>query len=195
MLRGEEESARNSPARKRDEEGTARKKRQIPRRAKKHEVSIALRSPHRQQIALAALLHSVRRMWAVLGSAVDLIHALAMTLWLVGLPLLFMRRWPRARVAYAGYALGFIVLSQTSMVVLNECFLTTLARWCWDQGPAHRVSHEWFTVRISRFVFGMAPSHRVISRATEALVFVTAAGALVSVLRSRRQHRTMQNAA
>lgn len=126
------------------------------------------------------------------GASVDFIHALAMTVWLVGLPLLFLRRWPRARVAYATYAVVFIVLSQASMFVLNECFLTTVARWLWEHEPARPVSHEWFTVRISQFVFGMAPSHRVISRATEALVLITAVGALVSVLRSRRRMRVAE---
>jgi hypothetical protein len=128
-------------------------------------------------------------MWAVLGACVDFMHALAMTVWLVGLPLLFVRRWPRTRMTYASYAVAFIVLSQASMFWLNECFLTTLARWVWEHEPARPVSHEWFTVRISRFVFGMAPSHRSISRATEALVMITALGALVSVLRARRHIR------
>ena len=126
----------------------------------------------------------------MLGAGVDFIHALAMAAWLIGLPLLFLRRWPRARVAYATYAVVFIVLSQASMFVLNECFLTTIARWVWEHEPARPVSHEWFTVRLARFVFGMAPSHRSISRATEALVLVTALGALVSVLRSRRRTRS-----
>ena len=126
----------------------------------------------------------------MLGAGVDFIHALAMAAWLIGLPLLFLRRWPRARVAYATYAVVFIVLSQASMFVLNECFLTTIARWVWEHEPARPVSHEWFTVRLVRFVFGMAPSHRSISRATEALVLVTALGALVSVLRSRRRTRS-----
>jgi hypothetical protein len=115
-----------------------------------------------------------------------------MAVWLIGLPLLFVRRWPRAREAYAIYAVLFIVLSQTSMYVLDECFLTTIARWLWDQGPAHAVSREWFTVRVARFVFGMTPSHRSISRASEALVLITSVGALVSIFRSRREARRGQ---
>ena len=125
-------------------------------------------------------------MWTALGVGVDLIHALAMVAWLVGLPLLFVRRWPRARLAYAAYAVLFIVASQASMIVLDECFLTTLTRWCWSHDPAHVVSNDWFTVRLARAVFGMAPSRHVVSRISEALVLATAAGVIVSVLRAHR---------
>lgn len=125
-------------------------------------------------------------MWTVLGVGIDLIHALAMVAWLVGFPLLFVRRWPRARLAYAAYAVLFIVASQASMIVLDECFLTTLTRWCWSHDAANVVSNDWFTVRLARAVFGMAPSRRVISRISEALVLTTAAGVIVSVLRAHR---------
>ena len=125
-------------------------------------------------------------MWTALGVGVDLIHALAMVAWLVGLPLLFVRRWPRARLAYAAYAVLFIVASQASMIVLDECFLTTLTRWCWSHDPANVVSNDWFTVRLARAVFGMAPSRHVVSRISEALVLATAAGVIVSVLRAHR---------
>jgi len=125
-------------------------------------------------------------MWVALGVGVDLIHALAMTAWFVGFPLLFVRRWPHARLAYAIYAVTFIVLSQASMLLIDECFLTAVTHWCWGHDPTHVASNDWFTVRIARDVFGMAPSRHVISRLSEALVLVTAAGVIVSVVRSRR---------
>ena len=128
-------------------------------------------------------------MWSALGVAVDLVHALAMASWLLGLPLLFVRRWPRARLWYALYAAAFIVLSQASMLLMGECFLTSLTRWCWAHGPMHAASNDWFTVRLARAVFGMAPSRRIISWLSEALVLATAAGVSVSVVRARRRTR------
>lgn len=132
-------------------------------------------------------------MWIALGVGVDLIHALAMAVWLLGFPLLFVRRWPRARLAYAIYAVAFIVLSQGSMHVLGECFLTTVARWCVQHDPSNVVDGDWFTVRIARAVFGMAPSRRVVSLISEALVLATAAGVLVSfALHGRHPWRRAQ---
>lgn len=134
----------------------------------------------------AEVLHPPTGMWSLLGAGVDLLHALAMAAWLVGLPLLFVRRWPKARLAYAAFAIFFVVTSQISMIFLDECFLTTIARFFWERAPSHVASHEWFTVRLANAVFGMAPSHRAISRISEALILVTAAGVVVSVLRGRR---------
>ena len=125
-------------------------------------------------------------MWIALGVGVDLIHALAMVAWFAGFPLLFVKKWPRARLTYATYAVSFVVLSQASMIFMGECFLTTVTRWCWRHDPALVVSNDWFTVRLARVVFGMAPSRHFVSRISEVLVLATAAGVVVSVFRSRR---------
>jgi len=125
-------------------------------------------------------------MWSAIGAGIDLVHAFAMTVWLLGLPLLFARRWPRARLLYAVYAVLFIVASQGSRLLMDECFLTVLAQWCWGHNPSHVVSSDWFTMRLARAIFGMAPSHHMISRLSEALVLATAAGVIVTVVRSRR---------
>ena len=124
-------------------------------------------------------------MWIALGVGVDLIHALAMAAWVGGLPLLFVRRWPRVRLAYATYAVVFIVVSQVSMLFIDECFLTAVTRWCWRHDPAQVISNDWFTVRLARAVFGLAPTQHVISWLSEVLVLATAAGVIVSVFRSR----------
>jgi hypothetical protein len=129
-------------------------------------------------------------MWLAVGVGVDLIHALAMTAWLVGFPLLFVRRWPRARLTYAIYAVTFIVASQASMLFMGECFLTAVARWCGAHDATRVVSDDWFTVRLARAVFGMAPSRHDISRISEALVLVTAIGIIISIVRSHR-HPTL----
>lgn len=125
-------------------------------------------------------------MWIALGVGVDLFHAIAMVAWVGAFPLLFVKRWPRVRLVYATYAVTFIVLTQGSRLLLGECFLTTISRFCINHDPTRVVSSEWFTVRMARAVFGMAPSHRSISRLSEALVLATAVGVIVSIVRARR---------
>lgn len=127
-------------------------------------------------------------MLAILGSAVDFLHALLMIAWVIGLPLLFWHRYPRLSRWYAIYAVSFIVLSQGSQMLTGECFLTTLATALWRHGsaPAGSEPAEWFTVRFARAVFHMSPSHHAISRAAEALILVTSVGLLLSMYRHRR---------
>jgi hypothetical protein len=126
-------------------------------------------------------------MFPVLGSLVDLLHALLMVLWIAGLPLLFCRRYPRAARWYAAYAVVFIVVNQASRFLLGECFLTTVARFFWERGDAPwGAPGEWFTVRLSMAVFHMAPSHRAVTVVSELLIGVTAIGMLWS---TRRDHR------
>ena len=105
-----------------------------------------------------------------------------MGLWVLGIPLLFVRSHPRVRRLYAVYAIAFVVLSQLSMLLLDECFLTALVRPLWERAGSGDV-HEWFTVRASRLIFGMAPSHRAISILSEVLIVITALGVLVSMHR------------
>jgi hypothetical protein len=127
-------------------------------------------------------------MFAVLGSAVDFLHALLMVAWVAGLPLLFWHRFPRATRWYAVYAVVFIVLNQLSRYFLGECFLTTLARLLWEHGgaPPRTAPGEWFTVRMAMMVFHLTPSHRSIKLLSELLVFVTAVGMLLSMRRGRK---------
>lgn len=124
-----------------------------------------------------------RSMFPVLGSLVDLLHALLMAGWVAGLPLLFFRKYPRATRGYAIYAVVFIVLNQASRLVLGECFLTTISRWLWEHGraPPGSAPGEWFTVRLAMAIFHMAPSHRSITVLSEALILVSAVGMLLSM--------------
>jgi hypothetical protein len=118
-------------------------------------------------------------MGPVLGACVDLIHALFMAAWVLGLPLLFWHRWPRLTRAYAFYAIGFIVVNQLSYFILGECFLTTLARACWRIAPGTAgagASEEWFTVRLAQGIFRMTPSHRAVKLVSEGLILITAVG-------------------
>jgi hypothetical protein len=130
-------------------------------------------------------------MWSVVAALVDLLHALAMAAWVLGLALLFLHRWPRATRAYAIYAITFVVINEVSRALLGECFLTTLARMSWEHAAragATPVSQEWFTVRLAEAIFRLTPTHRGIKLVSKALVLVTAIGVLVSLrhLRSRR---------
>jgi hypothetical protein len=123
--------------------------------------------------------------WSVLGTTVDLMHALSMAAWALGLPLLVWHRWPRLTRAYAIYAIAFVVISQSSRLVLGECFLTTIARALWQQ-PGGATAHEWFTVRLAQAVFSLSPSHRSIAIASEVLAVLTAAGVLFAMRKLSR---------
>jgi len=124
-------------------------------------------------------------MWSVTAAvAVDVIHAMLMAAWVLGLPLLFVRRWPRLTKIYGIYAVAFVLVSRVSHSILGECFLTTVARHFWGGAPA-LATDEWFTVRVARLVFGMAPSHRIIAWMSEALILLTALGVLSSMRHGR----------
>ena len=135
-----------------------------------------------------ARLH-LKGVWHVLGAAVDFFHALAMTAWVLGLPLLFYRRWPRLTRAYAIFAVSFVVLSQGSELILGECFLTTIARTCYQRSPTAIASYEWFTVRFAESIFSMSPSHRSIVYLGEGLIVVTAVGVLLWLHAHRQAKR------
>jgi hypothetical protein len=126
---------------------------------------------------------------------VDAFHALAMVLWLVGLPLLVWHRWPKLTRAYAIYALSFVVIYQVSRLTLGECFLTTIARSLWYSqapGSAPPDVNEWFTVRLANAIFSATPSHRGIIWVSQVLSVATALGALFVVHRHRVAERTRQ---
>jgi hypothetical protein len=123
----------------------------------------------------------------MLAPLIDLLHALLMLAWVLGLPLLVWRRHARLSRAYAVYALTFVVVSQVSQWLLGECFLTTLARFAWEsQPPGTRPPDvgEWFTVRAAKAVFGATPSHRAVVIVSEALILATAVTALWSLHRA-----------
>ena len=115
-------------------------------------------------------------MAALLGATIDFLHASLMAAWVLGLPLLFSSRWPRLSRAYALYAIVFVTINELSLVLLRECFLTTLARMAWQRSDGLTVSHEWFTVRLAKAVFHLTPTHRSIKIMSEAFIFVTACG-------------------
>jgi hypothetical protein len=132
-------------------------------------------------------------MWSAVAASVDLAHAFLMVAWVLGLPLLFVHRWPRLSRTFALYAIAFVALNLASRALLGECFLTALSQICWDQAArsAHHapVPHEWFTVRLAEAAFRLTPTHRGIKLASEGLIFVTAVGVFASSLRTRQASR------
>ena len=118
--------------------------------------------------------------WAftVLAVGVDLVHAAFMVVYFVGLPLLFVHRWPRVSRAYAIYAVGFVVLSQGSQLLTGHCFFTSLAGSLWGRSGRPVDVGEWFTMRLANWIFHQAPSERSVSRIGDAAVLLTAIGAV-----------------
>ncbi len=131
-------------------------------------------------------------MGPIVGAGIDLAHAVFMAAWVLGLPLLFWRRWPRLTQAYAIYAIVFVVVNQLSEVFLGECVLTTLARLFWERSPGgwdSSAAGEWFTVRIAETVFRLSPSHHAIKRVSEWLIFFTAVGVTLRCFARRHEAR------
>ena len=128
-------------------------------------------------------------MFELLSAAVDVIHALAMLAWGIGLPLLFWHRWPSVSRGYMVYSLVFIVLSVVSQRLLGECFLTTLARDLYAQGTNEDLRDRTsFTARLVETVAGLRPSERLAVRLWELAVFVTCVGMLVHMARRSARH-------
>ena len=125
-------------------------------------------------------------MSSTLAAAVEAIHALLMLAWILGVPLLFVRRWPRLTRAYGMYAVAFVVVTRLSDLALGECFLTSAARRLWQAGSRRPGTDEWFSIRFARLIFGMTPSHRAIAWISEGLILITAVGVLASIRRDGR---------
>jgi hypothetical protein len=123
-----------------------------------------------------------------LAVAIDTLHALLMVGWIVGLPLLFWRRWPKVSFVYCIFSIAFIIVNQVSHYTLGECVFTTIADWFYAHA-GHNAPDEWFTVRMSRLVFGVVPSHRGIKVATEILIGISAVGGMLLFFK-RKVHAT-----
>ena len=96
----------------------------------------------------------------IIAMTIDLIHAMAMVIWGIGLPLLIWHRYPRLSRAYMWYSLTFIVITLLSHWIWGQCFLTVLARVCWNAAGIERTQVP-FTVLLVNKVAGIRPSTRV----------------------------------
>jgi hypothetical protein len=110
----------------------------------------------------------------------DIIHALLMVLWMLGMPLLFWHRYPRLSIVYCCFCLAFIVVNQVSQWVLGECIFTTIANYFYTRSDM-AFPKEWFTVRLAMIVFGLTPTHWIIKIATQILVSASAIGAIYTI--------------
>lgn len=125
-------------------------------------------------------------MYAALATLSDVLHALTMIVWALGLPLLVWHRWPRLTRAYSWFALAFIVASQLSHLVLGECFFTTLSRALWTAAGNPVVGS--FTTQLVSRIAGFRPTGREIVVAWETAIVVTSLALLWSAHRRRRRH-------
>lgn len=120
----------------------------------------------------------------MLAMLVDVIHALAMLLWGLGLPLLVWHRFERLSHLYTVFALLFVAFSVLSHWTLGECFLTTLARWFWLASGGWRDTVP-FTMLLANAVAGIRPSARSAVLVWEAAILVTSLGGLWSWRKAR----------
>jgi hypothetical protein len=117
----------------------------------------------------------------------DVIHALLMLSWIVGLPLLFWHRYPRLSVAYCIYSLLFIIVNQVSHYTFGCCVFTVIAGWFYQQA-GWPVTNEWFIVRAANLILGLTIPHRGIKIATELMVALSAFGVLYLYAKGRISH-------
>lgn len=120
-----------------------------------------------------------------LGALIDIFHALLMTAWIVGLPLLFWHRYPKVSISYAFFSLAFIVVNQLSHYLLGECVLTTIATFFWQKGNVNS-PHEWFSVRLAYSIFGLTPTHNGIKLVTKILITIATVGGMFLLFRKRK---------
>jgi hypothetical protein len=127
--------------------------------------------------------------YQVLSGASDVVHALAMVVWVVGLPLLFWHRRPRLSRAYLWYALAFVIITWASHWIWGECVLTRLSRDLWNAGGRGVPEHGSFTVRLVNAVAGVRFSEHSAVLLWEISVFVCSAGMLFYLYKQRRRQR------
>lgn len=111
------------------------------------------------------------------AGSVELVHALLMLLWGLGLPLLVWHRFPRLSRGYMWFASVFVGISALSHELLGECVLTTLARGLWRAGGGYRDGLP-FMALLANTVAGIRPSRREIVLVWEAAVLATSVGSL-----------------
>lgn len=115
--------------------------------------------------------------YRLLAAGVDMIHALSMLVWGIGLPLLVWHRFPRLSRAYMWFAVAFVAITIASHELLGECVLTTWARTLWLAGGGYREGVP-FMALLANAVAGIRPSRREVVLVWEIAVLLTSAGSL-----------------
>lgn len=119
-----------------------------------------------------------------LAVAVDTIHALAMVIWILGLPLLFWHKYKKLSFAYCIFSIFFIIVNLTSQYFLGHCVLTSIAGFFWERSSSHVDTTEWFVTRFTRLIFNMTPTHILIKRLTEIIIMISSIGVLLFLFKS-----------
>lgn len=124
--------------------------------------------------------------YGVLAETVDLVHALSMLLWGVGLPLLLWHRFPRLSRAYMWFATGFVLISVVSHYFLGECLLTAVARWLWHAAGSARDGAPFMALLVNT-IAGIRPTNRNVVHVWELAVLATSVGSLWCWARTGRK--------
>jgi hypothetical protein len=119
----------------------------------------------------------VSEIYGVLAAGVDFVHALAMLVWGLGLPLLVWHRHHGLSRTYMWFAIAFVAVSVASHQLLGECVLTTLARHLWQAGGGYRDGIP-FTALLANTVAGLRPSTREVVLLWELAIVATSIGSL-----------------
>jgi len=119
-----------------------------------------------------------------LAVAIDVLHAMLMVAWVLGIPLLFWHRYKKLSMAYAIFSLAFVIVNQVSHYTLGVCIFTTIADFFYRQA-GQVAPEEWFTVRLSKWIFGLTPTQRSVKMATEFLICLSALGGMYFLFRKK----------
>ena len=125
-------------------------------------------------------------LYGVLAEVVDVVHALSMLVWGLGLPLLLWHHFPRWSRAYMRFAIAFVLISVLSHYVLGECVLTTMARRLWHASGTARDGAPFMTLLVND-IAGIRPSNRSVVHAWELAVLATSVGSLWCWARTSRK--------
>lgn len=128
---------------------------------------------------------SFSTVYHALAAGVEIVHALAMIVWGLGLPLLVWHRYERLVRAYMWFAIAFVTTSVVSNLVFGECFFTTLARHLWTAAGGFRDEVP-FIVLFTNAVAGIRPSTRAAVLAWEVAIVATSIGTLWCWRKTRR---------
>lgn len=127
-------------------------------------------------------------MYTLAASLIDVLHATAMILWVLGFPLLIWHKRPKLSRFYAWYSLAFVVISQGSHWLMGECVLTTVARHLWEAAELSGTQPKvLFSVRLVNFIAGVRPEEQTAVLVWEWAVVIAALGLLWYWRASRRR--------
>ena len=113
-----------------------------------------------------------RVIWSVLAALVEFVHALLMAAWVVGIPLLLVRRWPRLRLASSAFAMASSSCRGCRSVSSASASSRRMGRRCGPARPPRACGRprprSGSPCAFAYAVFHLAPSHRAVTLVGEA---------------------------